>query len=63
MEDNYSMWERHEQELEAALERLPVCEECENPIQDDYTWNIGGELLCPDCAAKRYRRNTEDFVL
>lgn len=62
MEDNYSKWEQHQRELDAELERLPVCECCGHPIQDDYTWDIDGELLCDGCAADKYRKHTEDFV-
>ena len=62
MEDNYSMWLRHEQEMEAALEKRPQCEHCGEYIQDDYTWEIDGKLLCPECAATLYRKQTEDFM-
>ena len=62
MEDNYSMWLRHEQGMEAALEKRPQCEHCGEYIQDDYTWEIDGELLCPNCAAELYRKQTEDFM-
>lgn len=62
MEDNYSIWEQHQRELDAALSKRPVCECCGNHIQDDYTWNIDGELLCDECAADRYRKHTEDFM-
>ncbi len=55
--------ERLESALDAALEKLPVCECCQKPIQDDYTWEINDELLCEDCAAAKYRRNTDNFVM
>lgn len=49
-------------EMEAALEKRPQCEHCGEYIQDDYTWEIDGKLLCPECAANLYRKQTEDFM-
>lgn len=46
---------------ERALERLPRCSECDEPIQDDFCYEINGELICEDCL-KGYRRSTEDFM-
>lgn len=42
--------------------RLPVCEECGNRINDDYYFDVDGELLCEDCMNKRYRKHTEDYA-
>ena len=44
MEDNYSMWEHHEHAQQVALARQPVCCYCEEPIQDDFLYDIEGEL-------------------
>lgn len=44
-----------------ALEKLPRCSECDNPIQDDFCYLINGELICEECL-KEYRRSTEDFI-
>lgn len=42
--------------------RLPVCEECKSRIQDDFYWEIDGEILCEDCMNLRYRNYTEDYI-
>lgn len=62
--DNYNLWEAHERRKEKLLEQLPLCEahKCRHPIQDDYYFEIDGEILCEDCMNRRYRKNTEDFV-
>jgi formylmethanofuran dehydrogenase subunit E len=44
-----------------ALEALPRCSECDEPIQDEYCYQINGELICEECL-KEYRRSTEDFI-
>lgn len=62
MPDNYSMWKRHEAEQEAWLSRLPVCEYCDNPIQDDYYFEIGGGIICQDCLDAFFRKNVEDYI-
>lgn len=62
--DNYAMWEQHDRAQEALLDKLPNCEapRCGKLIQDDYYFEIEGEILCEDCMNKRYRRKVADFV-
>ena len=62
MEDNFALWQQHERDMEASLARRPQCECCGQYIQDDYTWEIDGELFCPKCAADKFRRATEDLM-
>ena len=40
---------------EALLERLPKCDSCGEPIQDEFLWEIGGEVYCEECAKDRLR--------
>lgn len=44
-----------------ALEKLPRCSECDEPIQDDFCYEINGELICEECL-QQYRRRTEDVM-
>lgn len=62
MDDNYSLWARHEREMEKRLARLPLCSECDNPIQDEHCFEINGELICPDCMKTNHRKRVEDYV-
>lgn len=50
--------ERREAEAE---ENALHCENCKSPINDDYYWDICGDLLCERCAARMYRKNIEDL--
>lgn len=51
--------ERREAE---ADEKALHCENCGNAIQDDFYWDICGDLLCEKCAARMYRKNVEDLT-
>ena len=61
MEDNFSMWNAHDREVERQSEKLPVCENCGRKINADHYFDVENEILCERCMVRRYRRNTEDF--
>lgn len=61
MIDNYDLWEAHDREQAEELEKLPVCDCCGERIQDEYYYEIDGEILCEECLKDRYRRDTEDY--
>ena len=46
--DNYDMWLAHEAEQEKALAERPCCEYCGKPIQDDYYYEINGDIICEE---------------
>ena len=52
---------RRDAEQARKLERLPVCVECDEPIQDDYCFEIDGELICAECLVRNHRKYTEDY--
>ncbi len=58
--DNYSQWEVHEREQERRLARLPVCDECGNPIQDGYYYDIGGDVICSRCLDECFRKEIDE---
>ena len=60
--DNYDMFLRHDAEQEAALEKLPTCAECGEPIQDEYCFMLNDELICETCLHDFHRKKTEDFI-
>ena len=45
-----------------ALAKLPRCSECDEPIQDDYCYEINGELICEECLKDNHRKSTEDYT-
>ena len=60
-DDPYRDFLNHEAEKERWLQSRPVCSECEEHIQDDECFEIGGELICPDCLIKNHRKWTDNL--
>lgn len=60
--DYHDLWRAHEREQAKELERLPVCYECDEPIQDEVCYEFDGELLCLECLKDNHRRRTEDYI-
>lgn len=54
--DNYELFQQHDAEQEELLEGLPVCCCCGNHIQDDYYYDIDGEIYCEKCMEDTFRR-------
>lgn len=42
--------------------KLPQCEKCGEPIDDDVYFEIDNEILCEKCMHEMYARSTEDFL-
>ena len=59
--DDFDRLDRKQAEYEA---RLPVCEEkkCRKRIDEDFCYEVEGEILCEECMKRRYRRSTEDYA-
>ena len=60
--DMHDLWLAHDRQQQQALSRLPVCDVCEQPIQDEHLYLINGEKVCPDCLDNEFRREVEDFT-
>lgn len=63
---NYERWERYDAEQEKWLKERTVCSECGEHIQEDYLYEIDGDLVCQDCLKdymdKHYRVSTEEIM-
>jgi formylmethanofuran dehydrogenase subunit E len=53
---------RYDAEREEKLEKLPRCSECDEPIQDEFCYEINGELICEECMSAYHRKPTEQFI-
>lgn len=60
--DNYDAFEEYEASQEAELKRLPVCCECDYPIQDEYCFEFEGEYICEKCLKENHRKPVEDCI-
>lgn len=61
-DDPIADFHRHDSEQEKALENLPKCDYCGEPIQDDYYYDIDDYFLCKKHMNELYRKRTEDFI-
>lgn len=52
---------RHDAQQAAELDKLPKCDDCGEPIQDDNFYLIMGCKFCPDCLEK-CKKWTEDYI-
>lgn len=41
---------------------LPMCIECDQHIEDEHVWDFGDGPLHEECAARLYRKRTEDVM-
>ena len=62
MRDNYDAWVEHDREEQDALELLPVCEECGEPIQDEFCYSTVDGYVCEECLNKYYRIRTAYLI-
>lgn len=58
--DNYSQWEAHEREQEQRLAKRPVCDYCQEHIQDDFYYEINGENICEHCLDQFFRKEVDE---
>ena len=58
----YDLWARYDDEKERELAKLPICADCDQPIQDDYYYLINDECICPDCLESGYRKDIDDYI-
>ncbi len=47
--DNYDAFVQHDAEQARRLKRFPICECCENPIQQESALKIDGKWYCDGC--------------
>lgn len=55
-------FEYYDAKREESLNNLPVCYECEEPIQDDACYEFDGEYVCENCLEQNHRRWTENIA-
>ena len=60
--DNYDMFLEHQASEDDRIARLPVCEWCGEPIQDEKFYKVDGEYICRSCMDECLV-DTEDFTI
>lgn len=61
-DDPISDFDRHDAEQQKQLEKLPVCVECDEPVQDEHFYLINDEVVCMQCLKDNHRKRTDDFI-
>lgn len=61
-DDPLADFDRWDAEQQAALNKLPKCAECGEPIQDDCYYEINGECVCPACLDNNHKHWVEDYI-
>lgn len=57
-DDPVADYDRYCADQQTELDRLPVCEECGEPIQDEEAYYINDCWICEECI-KSYKRQVE----
>lgn len=60
--DNYDAFVAHQTEQDRKEEELPRCDYCNKRINDDYVYDIDGDIICEDCLRKHYRQPIENYI-
>ena len=61
-DDPINDWNNHCAEQERELGRLPICRWCKRRIEDDYLFEINGDLIHQSCFEKQHLKLTENFM-
>lgn len=60
--DNYDLFQAHDRKQQQWLDRCPVCEHCDQPIQDEDLFDIDGTLYHTECAEQEFKKKTDDYM-
>lgn len=53
---------RYEAEREKQLQKLPKCSYCHDFIQEDFYFEINGEVICETCMDRFFKKDVDDYV-
>ena len=60
-DDPIADFDRHDAEQQKQLDKLPKCDFCGEPIQDEHFYIICGDFVCLECL-EACRKDTDDYV-
>ena len=50
---------RYDAEQMREIEKLPICEYCNQHIQDDFAFLINDEIICERCLIDNFRKDID----
>lgn len=60
-DDPVADYDAYDRAQEAEMERLPICCECGQRIEDEFCYQINDEVLCETCM-EQYKKFTADLM-
>lgn len=61
-DDPLADFHRYDAEQQNKLNNLPRCSECNEPIQDEFCYEVNDELICDECMRKNHRKSVDNFI-
>ena len=61
-DDPIDDFHRYDSEQEAKLDKLPICEKCKNPIQQEKAVYYNDQWICENCESEFWEDIREDFL-
>lgn len=61
-DDPVKDFENYDREQAKQMRELPVCADCDEPIQDDICFEFNGEYICPYCLIAFHQKDVRDCV-
>ena len=55
-------FERWDSEQAEQIAKLPVCEYCGEPIQDEHFYLINDEVICKECLNAHFRKFVDEYI-
>ena len=52
----------YDAERQKEIDKLPKCDVCGNPIQDEDLYDLDGTLVCEECLNAEYRKSVDDYI-
>ncbi len=46
----------HDAKQQERMRELPHCEYCDEPIVDDFYYDINGDIVCAECLDAHYKK-------
>lgn len=55
-------FDRYDMAMAQREAKLPVCDKCHKPINDDFFFYVEGTIYCEKCMHDEYAQSTEDWL-
>ena len=60
--DYTDLFDQHEAEQQRRIDRLPKCDCCDEPVTDEYFYEINSDVICEECLKTHFRKLVDDYI-